>query len=499
MALVDPGCVSLALISNLGDLEKKLGKQAFAQLKKMLDNSGRLQAPEFRRWFQSVVDKALRSYKPLPSVDGTEVKLKVSESVLAKTLHITVANKDQIDIDLVPVFELDYTQLPEGFQLPDWAHNYRSEADKWVMVPKGHKGSHHSWRMHFPAIENKLIEDAGGCVKPVIRLVKALKEKNNWRLSSYAIKNVVMRHLLASSRQLASRHLVAQPTRSEWDHQHEFTRLLEVLERMRAEVLNRGPGIHWLFDERVNLIPAGMDQSTRESIAGFLQSTVDRLKKFPETIPEIFLPRIPEEKTHDLSTSRFSPICDLTSDGVGVGRPVKNDHSGLKRTFKNSTPGSFPGDDVEAPPCKRRAFSDITSSLNGTAKGTGKEAKSAESGAGEADAATPSSASVDPAPLRPASQCGQEDVDRSCDQSETGEVTFEGQGTRNAPPSPSLPIGSSTVSDNTPRVEQETQQRVITTDLEVVHSADICPECSDVFAHTMRVMSHFQSIRDDLR
>ncbi|XP_077546727.1 cyclic GMP-AMP synthase-like receptor isoform X3 [Haemaphysalis longicornis] len=234
LTLADPGCVSLRLTRrSLDHLEKELGNQAFQQLKRWLDN-GRLVAPRFRQWFQSVVDRAVESYKLEHSDNCDSPELKVSVSGPAMTLHVTLANEEQFDVDLVPVFEWEDAQLPKGFRLPKWAHKYHSEEDKWVMVPKGNLENDYAWRMHFPTIERKLIKDMGGCAKPVIRLVK-------------------------------------------------------VLNKMQAELLAGGPGISYLFDKRMSLIPR-VNESTRRSIAGFLQNTVDWLDKAPETAPDIFLP-----------------------------------------------------------------------------------------------------------------------------------------------------------------------------------------------------------------
>ncbi|KAH9363710.1 hypothetical protein HPB48_002011 [Haemaphysalis longicornis] len=179
--------------AHLGYLKENLGVQAFHQLKKLVNEEGRVLVPRCLQWFQSVVDKARQRYKPPPSEDGADsftvivasvapsvdvckrrgrFKLKVSSADPAITLHVTLACGDKFDVDLVPVSEWDYTQLPEGLDLPEWAHKYCS---------------------------------------------KALKEKYKWNLSSYACKTVVMRHI------------VAKPRRSDWDHKHLFTRLLEVV------------------------------------------------------------------------------------------------------------------------------------------------------------------------------------------------------------------------------------------------------------------------------
>ncbi|EEC07497.1 conserved hypothetical protein [Ixodes scapularis] len=43
----------------------------------------------------------------------------------------------------------------------------------WFLIPKAPEQKSHLWRLHFPNMEKRLIEDYG-CVKPIIRLLKVL-------------------------------------------------------------------------------------------------------------------------------------------------------------------------------------------------------------------------------------------------------------------------------------------------------------------------------------
>ncbi|XP_077546730.1 uncharacterized protein LOC144159236 [Haemaphysalis longicornis] len=244
------------------------------------------------------------------------------------------------------------------------------------------------------------------------------------------------------------RHIVAKPRRSDWDHKHLFTRLLEVLDRMRMELLAEGPGIRYLFDERMSLT-ARVDETTRRNIAGFLQNKIDQLEEAPETAPEIFLPR-----------SCSSSDCGSTSDGIG--QRVKRNKRGLKRTSENCAPESFSADGMEVPPRKRRAVSDTADCLDGMPEGMEEKATSTQRGAGNADAA----ASTGPVTLRPTSQRSRGHGRRSSDQSGT----------------------------NGARVKQETREAPGTEDHGAVKNhAGIDAEPEDNTSFLLRLLSHLRS------
>ncbi|XP_077546723.1 cyclic GMP-AMP synthase-like receptor [Haemaphysalis longicornis] len=431
LVLAGPGLVYVVFTKmHLDYLKEELGMQAFHQLKKLLDQEDRFLVPQYRQWFQSVVDKALQRYEPPPSDDGSDCyKLKFSVAGPAITLHVSLANGDKFDVDLVPVFEWTYTQLPEGFRLPKWARKYRSEMDKWKIVPKGNVDNDCAWRIHSPAIEDRLIKSVGGCAKPTIRLLKALIQERKWKLPSYACKTVVMRHI------------VAKPRRSAWDNKYQFTRLLEVLERLRKELLAGGPGIPYLLVKKMSVIP-NLNKHTRRDIAGFLRNTIGRLNKAPKTAPKIFLP------------SDSSSDSDSTSDSVV--RLVKRNKRGRKR---KCAPESFSAGEMKAPPCKRQTVGTTSGSLDGKPEGMDENAASAQRGAG-------------PVTLRPTSRRGRGHGRRSCDQSGT----------------------------NGARVKQETREAPGTEDHGAVKNhAGIDAEPEDVSSFLLRLLSHLRSTPAGMR
>ncbi|XP_077546729.1 cyclic GMP-AMP synthase-like receptor [Haemaphysalis longicornis] len=280
LAAVLPGFVSYTLTgSGRNSLRCREGQPVLQRLDKLFDKSGKLLAQNFRTWFQSVVDQALQSYKS-SNDKSSSFKVRPSQSGPAKTLYVFLDNGKRIDIDLVPVLEFNYNLLPANFPRYKWIKKYCEEIDKrWVMVPKTPKdkknsGMVHAWRIHFPDIEKKLIKDFG-CVKPITRLVKALRDAYEWPLSSYAIKTVVVRHRLS------------KPNKSDWENEHQWTLLLEVLERLHEELLSN-KGISYLFDEKMNLVH-DLKPVTRENIAGCLKKQVlNKLSQSPENALEVF-------------------------------------------------------------------------------------------------------------------------------------------------------------------------------------------------------------------
>lgn len=225
----------------------------------------------WQKWLQSVMDKALGAYTP-----PNGVELKVRQSGPARTLLVHLSDGGRIDIDLVPVLEHNFKCLPANVPRHKWFEEVLNEDDKkWFMVPKPPKDDDTLWRIHFPDAEKKLIKDLG-CIKPTIRLIKALRDKHKWPLSSYSIKTVVMHHRLEKRDKLY------------WQNEHQWTVLLQVLEKLRAVLDPSGPGICSLLDKNVSLIP-DMTEATRTNIAQRLQRIGNSLTNNPEKVLEFFL------------------------------------------------------------------------------------------------------------------------------------------------------------------------------------------------------------------
>ncbi|XP_050030595.1 cyclic GMP-AMP synthase-like receptor isoform X2 [Dermacentor andersoni] len=273
-------------------------------------------------WLQSVMDKALVAYKLQHGNDDSEhFELTVRQSGPARTLLVHLRDGSQIDIDLVPVLEHDFNCLPTNVPRQKWFKGLLKENDKkWFMVPKPPKDNQHLWRIHFPDAEKKLIKDLG-CIKPTIRLLKALRDKHKWPLSSYSIKTVVMHHRLENRERVY------------WQNDHQWTVLLDVLKRLHAMLRPSGPGICSLFDNNVSLIQ-DMADDTRTNIAQRLLRISNSLANNPEKVLGFFLetsavtsensPTMEKNLSHSLSslslTANEASTCDISSDSWAGSR-----------------------------------------------------------------------------------------------------------------------------------------------------------------------------------
>ncbi|KAM7315195.1 uncharacterized protein ISCGN_004977 [Ixodes scapularis] len=126
-----------------------------------------------------------------------EFTIRLRQHGPAVTLHIKLKNGNQIDVDLVPVIEFRHPSWPTGVQKKGWMANMLPEDCNWFLIPKPPMSmpKSHLWRLHFPNMEKRLIEDKG-CVKPIIRLLKAMRDSYGWNLSSYSLKTFVMSQVL---------------------------------------------------------------------------------------------------------------------------------------------------------------------------------------------------------------------------------------------------------------------------------------------------------------
>ncbi|KAK8780452.1 hypothetical protein V5799_018206 [Amblyomma americanum] len=304
-----PGHVSYTLTKGcrgriLDSMEGPLVQSFFGLFSRQL----KFQPQLLRTWFQGVMDKALRAYTPPSGDDGSRLfEVRLSQSGPAKTLYVHLSGGGRIDIDLVPVLEHSYDQLPADVPRQEWVKELPELDKMWFMVPKNPEDNEDLWRIHFPTAEKKFIKDFK-CLKPTIRLIKALRDRHSWKLlSSYSIKTVVMRHRLE------------KPQPSYWLKDNQWTVLLEVLERLQMELLADGPGICSLFDKNVSLIQ-GLGVETRKNIAARLKRIVNILTKYPERTLEFFLepsPSVPSESSptgDEVMIRQLSGLSLLASD-----------------------------------------------------------------------------------------------------------------------------------------------------------------------------------------
>lgn len=286
-----PGYVSYKITADCKKyLKDNVGKPELHALSRLFDEDLKLHPKLWREWFQSVVDKARNSYTPPLEEDGSKsFELTARGSGPARTLHVDLPDKSVIDIDLVPVLEHGFDHLPERVRRCQWYNKVSSEqndSNKWVMVPKPLKDDDSVWRMNFPDVEKKLMKD-WECMKPTIRLIKALRDRHKWALSSYSMKTVVIRHRLEKEDKVY------------WQNENRWTVLIDVLKRLRENLDPSGPGIRYVFDDDVSLIP-DMSVDTRKNIAQRLQKILNVLAKEPNRARMYFL----EQDEGDRGSSR---------------------------------------------------------------------------------------------------------------------------------------------------------------------------------------------------
>ncbi|XP_075729112.1 cyclic GMP-AMP synthase-like receptor isoform X3 [Rhipicephalus microplus] len=263
-----PGHVSYMLTMACKErLKKTMDGREMHCLFKLFTTDLKFMPTWWREWFQSVVDKALKNFTPPCAEDGSQ--------------------------------------------------RFTGEK-RWLMVPKPPKDDDHLWRIHFPYAERKLMKDLE-CIKPTIRLIKALRDKHKWALASYSVKTVVMRH------RLEHRSTVY------WQNKNRWTVLNDVLKRLHDVVHPSGPGIRSLYDENVSLIP-DMSKDTRNNIAQRLQKILNVLARDSDRVCEFFLETTDsasvasnvEENLCDqlvISSASTTEVCE-TPSSPGIGSVV---------------------------------------------------------------------------------------------------------------------------------------------------------------------------------
>ncbi|CAL1272267.1 unnamed protein product [Larinioides sclopetarius] len=207
-----------------------------------------------RKWIQSVVDKALRSYtlsvKNVHHIDR-------SASGPARTLKLIKRNGGCIDIDLVPVFSCTLPTKQPG--IDGRVEKILGSSLATFLVPKPYSPSGQApindkertrlWRTHFPDAEKKLIRDIG-CVKPVIKLLKLLRDQNPWKiLASYYLKTVVMWMMLENLEKEGWRE---EKLKEHWKEDKIYERFIEALKKLATCVEERK--IPYFFSKKNNLL-----------------------------------------------------------------------------------------------------------------------------------------------------------------------------------------------------------------------------------------------------
>ncbi|GFQ91832.1 cyclic GMP-AMP synthase [Trichonephila clavata] len=251
--------------------------KAHPRLLKLLFQDGYLIPEKVRKWIQSLVDRTLQSYQPRYPI----VRIIPSSSGPARTIKLMKYDRSVIDIDLVPAIPCTLESKQPGI---DGRVKAKLGATlETFLVPKPYSSTKQApvndteisrlWRTHFPVAEEKLIHDIG-CVKPVIKLLKLLRDKNHWKiLASYYLKTVVMWMLLENS------------NKEYWKEDKMDERFIEALEKLSGYVGNRC--IPYFFSKKNNLLSKiGLPEAM--NINGRLCSLIKDMKNNPENFWKIF-------------------------------------------------------------------------------------------------------------------------------------------------------------------------------------------------------------------
>ncbi|GFS34847.1 cyclic GMP-AMP synthase [Nephila pilipes] len=158
------------------------------------DEESFLVGKKLRSWFRSLVESFI-SYTEL-AYPGL-LQIKITHSGPACTLKV-LYNMVWISIDLVPVFSLDATRL-QKYTLKNIVNVSKESLLNCVLVPKPLKmelsgmltsnSVERAWRIHFPETEKKILKGKN-TLKPIIKLMKDLRDKEMWPIPSYFIKVV---------------------------------------------------------------------------------------------------------------------------------------------------------------------------------------------------------------------------------------------------------------------------------------------------------------------
>ncbi|XP_067140361.1 cyclic GMP-AMP synthase-like receptor [Centruroides vittatus] len=157
---------------------------------------------KIKSWLQKIICNITE--KTECNIEGIK-KIITRRNGPAMTLQIH-CEKVIIDVDLVPVIEF-----------PNWPSDASCSFLKYIpekqrnclMIPKPPSENIcqssrrlEFWRLHFPGVESILLTKDNSCIKSVIKLMKLLRDRQEWKsLVSYYIKTVVM-HAIANSKDL---------------------------------------------------------------------------------------------------------------------------------------------------------------------------------------------------------------------------------------------------------------------------------------------------------
>lgn len=278
-----PGFVNVVInnhdsISNPSTNQRKCDKY-----ESLLVDTKYLSTKEVLKWFERVLDKALKRFLKVGD-DGHLFKVKLNDEeeldvcgTLAKafpafTLKLKSKDmKSNLDIDLVPCFKFTDIDWPKGNYKP----NPCPSKNTFLVVPKSPKYEEQMsdivkyWRLSFQEQERSLLKgDQYNNMKAVLRLIKKLRDQKNHKIASYYIKTMFLWEVDKREPDFWSQSLSIV--------------FMEMLRKY--EELLRIKNIPYYWNEDYNLI-SHLKDVTVTGIANFIKNVIDNVDRKIEEDP----------------------------------------------------------------------------------------------------------------------------------------------------------------------------------------------------------------------
>ncbi|KAK3921360.1 Cyclic GMP-AMP synthase, partial [Frankliniella fusca] len=263
------------------------------EFSRWVDAEGYLLQTKFREWMEGVLTKAFDGLPYHECAEGNtrclkvekqkgeeqEYKIRYKKSGPAITVKVTTPDNKLIDVDLVPAFQFGHPIWPESVLPLPKSCNKKS----WMAIPKPKKlkegeepkpNDAREWRMSFLDQERELLSGTG-TVKPTIKLLKKLRDASNIKLSSYAIKTVILMEMSVRESEF-------------WKNRGTYL-FLYMLHRL-AEKIKTGH-IPFYWDERDDLLKMNDKQFSNVSnrLGKLLKEMIRGVEKNPYIIAEKLL------------------------------------------------------------------------------------------------------------------------------------------------------------------------------------------------------------------
>ncbi|XP_067008234.2 cyclic GMP-AMP synthase-like receptor [Anabrus simplex] len=309
----EPGYVEV-LVKSLDEKEKRRCFQNFPDgetklRKSWLDDKGFLHRSKVSVWMQGVVDKAMKALgtianlEILRSISGPAVTLKIKQTFEeGEGKEEEDGELVEFSVDLVPVFVFSRNEWPRNMRQPNDVTS--PESQEWCIVPKPpfNRTEVTFWRLSFYAQEKTIMNNKHS-MKKALKLIKLLRDKENWKnLSSYYIKTVFLWEITRQEEDF-------------WSQGNVGFIFMHMLKRLKCNLKEGKIPLFW--NEEVNLLVARSEaelQGMSNRLTKIIKKIDDKLEECPELILTFY--RRSEDAVQNLESSppslgssqeRFSP------------------------------------------------------------------------------------------------------------------------------------------------------------------------------------------------